>query len=158
MQEHETKPKGLNLKREGKPLVEEEIEPKPRAVSAGAVDKIADYLCNPNDETFREVTFIDRQQGRLLPLVDIIDEGLQYMMESILYRHNSTEYGKIFERNQPIPPNLLHSLVFRTAQWQKSVDGRNFKELKELGLTELEARTMDDERGYSSRDDWDKES
>ena len=145
------------LKR-NKPVEEkgEEVE-KAVAVSAGAIDKVIDYAFNPTREKIREMTIIDRLQARLLPQLDLISLQWQYTIEIALYRQDSNEYGRIYKRKQPIPPNLLEEYMYRVAQWQKSREGKNLDRAIDLALAETEARAGEDDEFGKGADDYYKD-
>ncbi len=119
---------------------DEEARPESPAVSAGAIDRIVDMVGNPSRDKIREVTSIDRVQGRLLPQLDIIDIMWQHITEIAMYRQDAEQYDRIYKRKRPIPPNLIDEFTYRTAQWQKSVSAMNLKSLMDLALAETEAR------------------
>lgn len=119
---------------------EETAPPEEVKVSAGAVDKIIDLAFNPSREKIREVTIIDRVQGRLFPLLDMINTGRQYILEIATYRQDKDLYRKLFKKPVPILPNLLDEFMFRTAQWQKSVAGKNLEKATDIALADTEAQ------------------
>jgi len=130
---------------QGKP--EEEPEP----VSAGPIDKVIELAFNPSRDKIREVTIIDRMQGRLLPQLDLVALQWEACIEIAVYRRSSLEYERVFERERPVHPDLLGEFMYRTAQWQKSVEGKNLERLTDLALAETEARAGEDEE-YDSGD------
>lgn len=135
--------KPLNLKRKKTseaPTIEE-----PASVSAGPVDKVIELAFNPSREKIREMTIIDRTQGRLLPQLDIIDLMWQNSIEIAAYREDSATYLKTYHRNQPVPPNLINEFSYRTAQWQKSIAGKNLERATDIALAETEAKAGEDE-------------
>ncbi len=136
-------------KGEGKP----ELAEKPVPVSAGAIPRILDYVFNPTRDKIREVTSIDRIQGHLLPQLDIVDVMWQYVIEIALFRQDVDEYERLFERKRPIPPNLIDEFTYRTAQWQKSIQGANLRSAIDIALAETEARTGEEE-GLGNVDAW----
>ena len=138
------------LKRTPKPD-EEEIEADPASVSAGPVDKVIELAFNPSREKLREVTIIDRMQGRLLPQLDLIAVSWQYAIEISVYRQDSIEYEKIYRRKRPVATDLIDEFMYRTAQWQKSVQGKNLDRAIDIALAETETRPDDDE--YSDKTD-----
>ncbi len=136
---------------------EDNTEPeKAVPVSAGAVEKALDLAFNPSREKLREVTIIDRVQGRLFPLLDIINVGRQYCLEVAVYRQDADEYKRVFKRRSPIIPNLLDEFMYRTAQWQKSVQGTNLTKITDIALAETESRAGE-EGEPSGTDAWGKE-
>ena len=114
-----------------------EPEIKPPSVSAGAIDRIVDMVGNPSRDKIREVTSIDRIQGRLLPQLDINDIMWQYLIEISSFRQDADEYEKLFKKKRPLPPNLIDEFTYRTAQWQKSVAAMNLKSLMAVSYTHL---------------------
>lgn len=126
----------------------------PEAVTAGAIDKVIDLAFNPSREKLREVTIIDRMQGRLFPLLDVINAGHQYILEVAAYRENASAYKVAFGKDRPVSPNLLDELLYRTAQWQKSVGAKNLDKLAEIALTEIEAKVAEEEGKFFSGDAW----
>jgi len=140
-----------------KPKVGEEQdnpEKEPEPVSAGPIDKVIELAFNPSKDKIREVTIIDRMQGKLLPQLDLVALQWDAVIEIAVYRRNSLEYKKVFERERPVHPDLLGEFMYRTAQWQKSVEGKNLERLTDLALAETEARAGEDE-GFSSNN-WDE--
>jgi len=127
------------LKRKKVEKDEEEEKLEEPAVSS-PIDKVIDLAFNPSREKIREVTIIDRIQGRLFPLLDMINTGRLYILEVALYRQDAEEYKRKFKRAKPIPPNLLDEYIFRTAQWQKSVAGKNLERATDIALAETEVR------------------
>jgi len=119
-------------------------------VSAGAVDKAIDLAFNPTREKIREVTIIDRVQGRIFPILDLINAGRQHVIEIAVYRQDSEAYKKLFKKPRPILPNLLDEYMFRTAQWQKSVEGTNLTKITDIALAETETRIGEEDKigGY----------
>ena len=93
------------------------------------------------------MTIIDRLQARLLPQLDLISLQGQYSIEIALYRQDSSEYEKLYNKKRPIPPNLLEEYMYRVAQWQKSREGKNLDRAIDLALAETEARAGEDEFG-----------
>ncbi len=132
------------LKRPHKEVVAEE-EPKAVAVSEGPIDKIIELAFNPTRDKIREVTIIDRMQGRLFPVLDMIITGRNYILEVAMFRENATEYRKAFKRERPICPNLLDEFMFRSAQWQKSVQGKNLERATDIALAETESKGVEED-------------
>ena len=122
----------------GKEDDEEQKEPMP--VVAGAIEKIADYLLNPSREKIREVTSISQIQAKLLPQLDLIESIWQYVIEIATYRQNTANYKQAFKRPYPISPSTIDDFIYRTAQWQKSVNAMNLKSGLDLALAEVQAR------------------
>jgi len=115
-------------------------EPLSPSVTAGTIDRVVDLAFNPSRDKIREMTSIDRMQGRLLPQLDIIDMVWQHVIEVAFFRQNVDEYKRLFERDEPIPPALIGEFTYRTAQWQKSIQGMNLKSAIDLALAEVETR------------------
>ncbi len=123
------------------------------SVSAGPVDKVIELAFNPSREKIREVTIIDRIQGRLFPMIDMIITGRDYILEVAYYRQDAEAYQKLFKKPRPVSPNLLEEFLFRTAQWQKSVQGKNLERATDIALAETEIRGADD-GDLNSTDAW----
>lgn len=136
-------------KGEGKP----EPDEKPVSVTAGVISRIVDFAFNPTRDKIREVTSIDRIQGHLLPQLDIVDMVWQYSIEIALFRQDANEYERLFNKKRPIPPNLIDEFTYRTAQWQKSIQGVNLRSAIDIALAETEARTGEEE-GLGGVDAW----
>ncbi len=119
----------------------EEGEEKPLEVTAGVIDRIVDLAFNPSREKIREVTSVDRIQARLLPQLDVIDLMWQHTIEIAAYRQDSTSYKQVYKKKKPSVPGLISEFIYRTAQWQKSIQGMNLKSAIDLALAETEART-----------------
>ncbi len=142
-------PKKIKRNKPVEPKVEESEEVK---VSAGAIDKVIDYAFNPTREKIREMTIIDRLQARLLPQLDLISLQWQYTIEIALYRQDSKEYERLYNKKQPAPPDLLEVYMYRVAQWQKSREGKNLDRAIDLALAETEARAGEEEFGKGADD------
>lgn len=125
--------------------IEEKVEEEPTPVSAGAVEKALDLAFNPTREKIREVTVIDRLQGRMFPLLDVINSGQKYILEVAMYRQDREAYTKEFEKTRPTSPNWLEELMYRTAQWQKSVQGTNLTKITDIALAEVETKAGEEE-------------
>ena len=119
----------------------------PPSVSAGPIEKVIELAFNPTREKIREMTIIDRLQARLLPQLDLISLQWQYTIEIALYRQDSSEYEKLYNKKQPTPPALLEEYMYRVAQWQKSREGKNLDRAIDLALAETEARAGEEDFG-----------
>ena len=139
--------------RRSRPPVEEVEEPLPLSVSAGPLDKVIDYAFNPSREKIREVTIIDRVQGRLFPQMDMINYMRHYCLEIAHYRQDPEAYSVAFKRPRPIPPEPLDEFLFRTAQWAKSVAGKNLERATDIALAEVETKGMEGDEGIGSGSD-----
>jgi len=117
----------------------------PPSVSAGPVDKVIELAFNPTREKIREVTIIDRMQGRLLPLLDLVAQGWQHAIEVATYRRDSTVYAKTYQKPRPVQSNLIDEYMYRLAQWQKSVAGKNLERATDIALAETETRGENEE-------------
>ena len=129
------------IRRKKKDEDEEQEGRKPISVSAGAIERIVDLAFNPSREKIREVTSVDRIQGRLLPQLDLVDTMWDYAIQIAAFRENSVLYKKTYKQAKPSLPNLISEFIYRTAQWQKSVQGMNLKSAIDLALAETEARS-----------------
>ena len=145
----------LKRKKVGEEAEGGEKEEKEVSVSAGAVERIADFIFNPTREKIREVTIVDRIQGRLFPLCDVINAGQQHILEIAFYRQDKKKYEKTFNQETPITPNFLDELMYRTAQWQKSIAGKNLERGMDIVLAEMESRVPEEgEDKYGIREPW----
>jgi len=122
-------------------------------VSAGPIDRVIDLAFNPSRDKIREMTVIDRMQGRLLPQLDMVNMLFRYCVEIALYRQDPLAYAGQFGRPKPVPPDALDELVFRTAQWQKSIAGKNLERATDLALAEQEAKSGEGEDTFG-QDAW----
>lgn len=134
---------------------EEHTEEEPTDVSAGVVGKVIDLAFNPSREKIREVTIVDRMQGRLFPLLDVVNKGQQHILEIALYRQDKKKYEEDFGKKVPVLPNFLDELMYRTAQWQKSIAGKNLERAIDIALAETEAKAAEEEEEkYGIREPW----
>lgn len=149
------KPKMSNIKltRDNPPPAKDEVS-VPLPVSAGPVEKVIDYSFNPSRDKIREVTVIDRMQGRLFPQLDMINLMTRYCLEVAFYRQDPVAYAEVFGRDMPIQPDPMDEFLFRTAQWQKSVAGKNLDQALNIALAEVESRATEGE-GMGSVEPWD---
>lgn len=148
----ENKLKKIDIKRSNKEPTKPE-QPEPAPVSAGPVDKLIDYVMNPTRDKIREVTVIDRWQARLLPQLDMIIAARSYVLEVAEYRQDSSAYADKYDKPRPVMPNLLDELVYRTAQWNKSVQGKNLDRAMDIALADIETKGNDDDFGKTG-DPW----
>jgi len=124
---------------------EEEPEPKPVSVSAGAIEKAMDLAFNPTREKMPEVTVINPMQGRLFPVMNLVSLGLRGCLEKAQYRENKDIYTKIYKKPQPVAPDYIDEYLYRAAQWQKSIEGRNLTKITDIALAEVETRAGEEE-------------
>ena len=134
----ELEKKSLKTKRER--VIEEPEEKEPESVTQGSVNKVIDLAFNPTRDKIREVTIIDRVQARLLPQLDLIQLMWEYVIEISICRQNSANYKAIFKQDNPVPPKLIDEFMYRTAQWQKSVAGKNLERATDIALAETETK------------------
>lgn len=135
--------KGLNLTRPKPPQDDEDIPREPPPVS-DAVGKVVDLVFNASRDKMREVTIITREQGRLLPQLDVVNIFEHYIIEIAQYRQDAAMYAQIYKRKRPLAPDILDEFSYRTAQWQKSVNGVNLKEGVNIALAETESKNDSD--------------
>lgn len=144
-----------SLRRNRPVRVEEEDEHQaPVPVSAGAVDKVVDLMFNPTRDSIRAVTIIDKMQGRLFPQLDMLNELMHYCIEVATFRQNSDLYKRLYKKPRPIPPDVVDNLLFRTAQWSKSIGGRNLERGTDIALAETEAHAGEDDSMGNDTDAW----
>lgn len=118
---------------------------EPTPVSAGAVDKAIDLAFNPTRDKIREVTIIDRIQGRMFPQLDMINHMRHFVIEIAQFRQNPEKYRELYEKEMPESPDPLDEFLYRTAQWQKSVAGKNLEKITDIALAEKEAEAGEEE-------------
>ena len=152
-------PKELNR---NKPVYTEPTETTPPTAAYGLGATVVELAFNASRDKIREMTIIDRVQGRLLPQLDIVSIQWQYVIEIALYRQDSLEYARLFSKDgkvklRPVPPDLHDEFMYRTAQWQKSVQGENLKRATDIALAETETRTNDDDFEDGAADKYFKE-
>ena len=128
-----------------------EVEEEDVKVSS-PIDKVIDLAFNPSRDKIREVTIIDRIQGRLFPLLDMINTGREFILEVAMYRQDANVYKVKFGKEKPISPNLLEEYIHRTAQWQKSVAGKNLERATDIALAETEVRGGEEDDPFKDKD------
>ncbi len=147
-----------SLLKRNRPKEEVEPELEPLDVSAGAVNKIIDLAFNPSREKIREVTVIDRVQGRLFPQLDMINTLRHYILQIAFYRQDKSadkaEFKKLFKLPRPMPPDCTDELLYRIAQWQKSITGKNLDRALDIALAETETKGGEDEGMSAGSDAW----
>src|SRR3990172_12086863 len=121
--------------------------PEPPSVNAGSVDKVTDMMLNPSRDAIRGMTIIDRIQGRTFPLMDMVRYGVHYILEIAEYRQDKERYKEKYDRDRPEQPELSEEFMFRTAQWQKSVNGTNLTRASEIALAEKESQSDEEDYG-----------
>ena len=132
------------LKRRVQPGAGGTAEPdRPKSVSAGAVGMVIDLAFNPSREKMREMTIIDRVQGRLFPQMDMINMLRQHCLAIAGYRE-ATAGGNGGNVEAPVLPDVLDEYLYRVAQWQKSVNGKNMEKAVDIALAEIETRSDED--------------
>ena len=137
-------PSKINMRR-SKLEREEPRELPPPSVSAGPVDKVIELAFNPSREKIREVTIIDRLQGRLFPIMDVMNTLYLDCMEVAMYRQSKDVYKEMFKKERPTQIDIMDEFMYRVAQWQKSVAGKNLEKATDIALAETETRSNDDE-------------
>lgn len=136
---------GTHLIRKNSPKVTESVEPQP--ISGGGLDKLIDYAFNPIKEKLREMTIIDPLQARLFPSVDMMHTMSAYVLSVASYREDPELYAATHKDPKPVPPDLIEELLYRTAQWRKSIGGKNFERAMDLALAEQEAKMGEGSEG-----------
>ena len=152
-------PKKLNidpkkLRRTNRSVDELDEKPEPPEVSQGSVDKVIDLAFNPSRDKIREVTIVDRIQGRLFPQLDMINYMRKYCIEIAMFREDAGRYQEIFKQQRPISPEPLDEFLYRTAQWQKSVQGKNLERATDIALAETEGKSMEGDDFGEKNDPW----
>ncbi len=132
-------------------FIEDEAGPQgPVDVSQGPVGRVIELTFNPTREKIREVTVVDRMQGRWFPQLDMINTMRKYCLEIAYYRENKAHYQKLYKRIRPVSPDALDEFLYRTAQWQKSIGGKNMDRAIDIALAETERGEDDDGLGGGS--------
>lgn len=151
--EASSKLKKLNLRRAERPSDKQVVIKPPESVSAGPVDKVIELAFNPSREKLREVTIIDRMQGRTFPLIDTMSSLFLDCIKVAAYRQSPTGYQAVFEEDQPPPLfDIMGEYLYRTAQWQKSIAGKNLERATDIALAETEKETgEEDQYGATGR-------
>lgn len=141
---------GGRFKRSSKQKQDDE-EKQPPPVSKGTAGKVLDIIYNATPEKEREVTVIDRIQGRLLPQLDLVNAIWEYVIALAEYREGSRGKYQIVDGELVIPEaktpekvNLITDYIHRLAQWQKSVGGASQKGALDLALAEIESQREDE--------------
>ena len=122
----------------------------PEPVSAGPVEHVIELAFNPTRDAIRGVTVIDRMQGRLFPIIDTANRLLNNCLEIATFRQSRTDYRLWYGKPKPEPVDAVDELMFRTAQWQKSIAGKNLERATDIALAEMETRSPEDEDYGSS--------
>jgi hypothetical protein len=130
-------------------------------ISQGSVTgQIASMALNPRKDKLKEFTYINRYQATLFPLLDTIICGRKYVLEVAEFLINPDEYKKKAKRNKrpiiPVMPDLASELLYSTAQWQKSLSGKNLEHAADFIIAEIEKEKSDsgmDGLDYRSEDE-----
>lgn len=124
----------------------------PDSVSAGPVDKVIELAFNPSREKLREVTIIDRMQGRTFPLIDTMSSLFLDCIKVAAYRQSPKDYQEVFEEVQPPPiVDVMGEYLYRTAQWQKSIAGKNLERATDIALAETEKSAEEEDQYPANR-------
>jgi len=135
------------LKRANRDDPNETRTPKIDSVSAGPVDKVIELAFNPSREKLKEVTIIDRMQGRTFPLIDTMGSLFLDCIKIAYYRQSPGDYERVFEEEHPpLVFDIMGEYLYRAAQWQKSIAGKNLERATDIALAETEKDTGDDDR------------
>jgi hypothetical protein len=134
-------------------------DPQPESPAAANALRasIVELAFNPTREKIREVTIVDRMQGRLLPLLDLEAQGWEYIIEIATYRQDSGLYAKLYGKPKPAQINSINEYTYRLAQWQKSVAGKNLERATDIALAETENKGDDEGDEGGRPDPWAKE-
>ena len=116
------------------------------------MDKVIELAFNPSREKLREVTIIDRMQGRTFPLIDTMSSLFLDCIKVSAYRQSPQNYQEIFEETQPPPLfDIMGEYLYRTAQWQKSIAGKNLERATDIALAETEKGAEEEDQYAASR-------
>ncbi len=119
---------------------EKETPKEPPQISAGPVGDAINLAFNSSRAKLPEFTVIDRLQARLLPQLDVIDLVWQELIEIAAFCQDSEEYERVFQKKRPTPPNLIEEFKISTAQWQKSLGGKNLQSIVDITLAQIETQ------------------
>ena len=115
-------------------------------VSAGPVDRVIDLAFNPSREKLREVTIIDRMQGRTFPLIDTMGSLFLDCIKVAAYRESPETYPQVFDEDHPpVVFDVMREYLLYTAQWQKSIAGKNLERATDIALAETEKEPGEDQ-------------
>jgi len=121
------------------------------AVSAGPVDRVIELAFNPSREKLREVTIIDRMQGRTFPLIDTMNSLFLDCVKIAAYREAPGRYEEAFEEEHPpVVFDIMGEYLIRSAQWQKSIAGKNLERATDIALAETEKGAEEEENQYGA--------
>jgi len=136
------------LRRTGTGERDDMVVPKPpESVSAGPIEKVIELAFNPSREKLKEVTIIDRMQGRTFPLIDTMSTLFLDCIEIACYRQSPANYATVFGKAQPAPVlDIMGEYLYKAAQWQKSIAGKNLERATDIALAETEKETGDEDR------------
>jgi hypothetical protein len=124
----------------------------PASVSAGPIEKVIELAFNPSRDKLREVTIIDRMQGRTFPLIDTMGALFMDCVKIAAYRQAPEEYEAVFEEEHPpVVFDIMGEYLVRTAQWQKSIAGKNLERATDIALAETEKGPEDEDQYPTSR-------
>jgi len=123
-----------------KVVTDKKPEKKDPDITQGTIPQLIDLAFNPSRDKIREVTIVDRIQGRFFPLIDMINYMRHHVLEIALYRQNPEEYELLYEKPCPVQAEPLDEFIYRTAQWQKSVQGKNLEKASDIALAETEIK------------------
>ena len=144
----------LALERSARREAERKDKKEPSPVSLGPVGAIVDALINTAPDKILELTDFDRNQVTLIPQLRIIDEMWENCIEVAEFREDATHYKQKYDKDYPIPGNMMRRFVFLLAQCRRSLGGKTQKALEDLALADLETRAEDREAlGGSAFDD-----
>lgn len=145
--------KNIDMKRDKKPVTKDTTVEEPK-ITQGVINRALDLGYNPSREKMREFTIIDRMQGRLFPLIDMIQQGREYILKVASYRMDPEAYLMDNANKKPEQPDMMDNYLYRVAQWQKSVQGINLKSLNEIIMTEMEVKAAEEDQFGNTADAW----
>ena len=147
----------MNLQRVKPKKQDDEIEALPHPAVSYPMDKIVEYAFNSTREKLREMTIIDRLQGRIFPIIDTCNYMMANLIEVAEYRESPDDYMTKYRQKKPKPTDASGEYLIFSAQWQKSVQGQNLMKAIDIALVEKES-SAGDEEGYGGNPDvWGKE-
>ncbi len=141
----------LKLRRTPRPEDENYDNSEPLSVSAGPIDRVIELAFNPTREKIREVTIIDRLQGRLFPIMDAMNTLYRNCIEVATYRQSLDLYKELYHKSKPAQMDIMDEMMFRIAQWQKSVAGKNLERATDIALAETEVKAGEEGEPITGR-------
>lgn len=113
-------------------------------VAAGPFGNLLDGAHNPAPERLPEYSRITERQAQILPLLDVVEQVLNYCIQVAEFRESEEDYQRKYSRGEPelIEPTRLY--IHKMLQYQKSIRGANLDAITDLIKTDMETRAKED--------------